>query len=247
MNLKSFLRPSSILDLLFPSFCSVCGSFLIGEHKFVSCLPCWEENVKKYEGEKCINCGFPLEFLPGANGLCRRCLERRREFYFDGVEFFTLYSGLPEVALKELKFSKVRPIAYEIGREISEDLLEKIEKWKVDTVVPVPIGNGRLRERGFNQTEEILKGAKVKFKIAVEKEFESRRQSELSKEERIENVKELFKVRENLKREVFGKRVLIFDDVFTTGSTVNEIARVLKESGALSVFVYTVCYTPLHW
>ena len=245
MDLRSFLKPSSLLDLLFPSFCASCGSFLFGDHKFVACPSCWKEYFAKYSGKKCLNCGMPIELLPGTETLCRRCLEKGLKFSFDGIDFFTLYSGLPEVSIREMKFSRLKPVARLIGEEISQHIKEKIEEWKVDVVVPVPLGKGGLKERGFNQTEEILRGAGVEFLNCLEKGVKTKRQSELPKNERAVNIKGAFSVRRDFKREIFGKRILLFDDVFTTGATVNEISKVLKKSGALSVFVYTVCYTPL--
>jgi len=246
MSLKSFpsLLWSSLLDLLFPNYCLACGSLLIGNHKLIVCSSCWKELFYEYEGEKCLTCGLPLEFLPGANGLCRRCLERKRKFHFDGVNFFSIYQGLPEVLVKEMKFKELKPLAGLIGERIAEHLKAEVKRRNVDLVVPVPLSERTLKERGFNQSEEILKGAGVKFTPAVEKVYETGRQSAKDRKNRWENVKGAFKIKANFTRKIFGKRILLFDDVFTTGATANEISGLLKRFGAFRVFVYTVCYTP---
>ncbi|MEO2065477.1 MAG: ComF family protein [Desulfurobacteriaceae bacterium] len=233
----------ALLDLLFPSFCSVCGSFLFLNHRAVACKECWKRGFRKYSGRKCRNCGHPLELLPGNGELCLRCLKENRSFSFDGLFYYTLYEGLPEVAIRELKFNSFRPVAYEIGREVSEHLKGVIKEIGANLVVPVPVHKSTLRERGFNQTEEILKGAGVEYRPLLEKPFEGEKQSGLDFKSRRENVKGLFRVK-NLS-ELFGKRVLLFDDVFTTGATADEISELLKKGGAEKVFVYTVAYTPL--
>ena len=246
MSLKSSLKSltDALLDLLYPQFCGVCGSFLFKNHYFVACKECWEENFTPYTGEKCSICGHPLEFLPGAPGICKRCLEKKRTFNFDSVFYFTLYRGLPEFAVKELKFSRLKPVADVLGKTVSSHFLNVLSQLSVDLVVPVPVSRETLKERGFNQTEEILKGTGVPYTLLLEKPFTSERQSTLSFKERSENVRGVFRVKEEFKMELFGKSVLIFDDVFTTGATANEIAGLLKRYGARKVYVYTVCYTP---
>ncbi len=237
---------NALLDLLYPNFCGVCGSFLFKDHYFVACKECWEEKFTPYSGRKCSVCGHPLEFLPGAPSICRRCLEKKRTFNFDSVFYFTLYRGLPEFAVKELKFSRLKPVAQAIGETISGHLLEVLSQLGVDLIVPVPVSRETLRERGFNQTEEILKRAGIPYVSLLEKPFTPEKQSTLSFKERSENVRGVFRVKSEFKLELLGKSVLIFDDVFTTGATADEIAGLLKRHGAREVFVYTVCYTPFN-
>ncbi len=235
---------SAVLDLLYPNFCGVCGSFLFRDHYFVACKECWEENFTPYIGEKCSICGHPLEFLPGAPGICKRCLEKKRTFNFDSVSYFTLYQGLPEFAVKEMKFSRLKPVAHLIGKTISSHFLTAVKSLNVDLVIPVPVSAETLKERGFNQTEEILNSVGINYILLLEKPFTPKKQSTLSFKERSENVRGVFKVKIEFKMELFGKSVLLFDDVFTTGATANEIAGLLKRYGARKVHVYTVCYTP---
>ena len=108
-----------------------------------------------------------------------------------------------------------------------------------DVIVPIPLTKKRLKERGFNQAEEIGRELSSFLKIPLAsnvlfKVKETLPQVELSKEEREKNVKEAFAVRNN--DQIKDKKVLILDDVYTTGSTMAEAARVLKESGAKQVW-----------
>ncbi len=234
-----------LLDLLFPSFCALCGSFLFLDHKAVTCRDCWERGFKRYEGKKCSVCGHPLELLPASGDFCLRCFKERRSFPFDGVFYYALYRGLPEVAIRELKFGKYRLVARHLGEEISSHLKEVISQVGAHLVVPVPLHRSTLKERGFNQTEEILRWAQVEFTPLLEKPFKGKKQSAVCLLERRKNVKGLFRVKEAYRSLLKGKRVLLFDDVFTTGATAAELSELLKREGAEGVFVYTVAYTPL--
>lgn len=233
---------SVVKDLLFPSYCLVCGKFLIGENNYgVACKSCWQEEVKPFKGEKCVICGHPLKLLPGSGKVCKRCLEKDREFWFDGVEFYSLNQGLLEYALRELKFERNILVAKSIGKTIERKVKSLILKHKLDAVTFIPVSKERLKERGYDQCEEILKQTKIPFKKLLTKVHHTERQSKLPFIKRRENIKGVFKV----KKEVQGKKILLFDDIFTTGETVNEASKLLKEAGAEKVLVFTVAYTPL--
>ncbi len=113
-----------------------------------------------------------------------------------------------------------------------------------DIIIPVPIHNRRKMERGYNQSLLIIKEMpkymehiKIDKDILVKK-INVAKQSSLSKEDRKENVIGAYSVNNN--KNVEGKNVLIFDDVFTTGSTADECAKMLKESGAKNIGVFTI-------
>ena len=221
----------------------MCGKFLLGGHNFVACKECWERGFKEFTGRRCVKCGHPLELLPGRGELCGKCITTGRSFAFDSVGYYTLYTGLPERALKELKFGRFRPVAEAIGRTVAPHLREVIRRFRPHLVIPVPLHRESLKERGFNQTEEILKGAGVDFTPLLEKPKKAKKQASLnSYAERRENVRGLFTLKKGA--DVEDRRVLVFDDVFTTGATADEIASLLKSRGASQVFIYTVAYTP---
>jgi len=228
---------SLLLDVLYPSYCLSCGSFLFSNHKIIACNSCWQEHFKEFKGKRCLLCGSPE-----GDEICASCVKKEKSFSFDRLYYYALYDGLVEVAIKELKFRKIKPLAHLIGREVASHLRGVALETGAELVIPVPLAADRLKERGFNQCEEILKGAGVFFSPIVKKVYPVKRQASLRLNQRRENIRGVFELLD--KKLVKGKRVLIFDDVFTTGATASELAAVLKDAGADAVFVYTVAYTP---
>ena len=230
------LLGSLMLGVICPDYCRACGNLLLGKHYHVFCKNCWEGNFRKFKDWKCRNCGYPLRLRPGMKGLCEDCLLGKNNFVFDTINYFTLYRNVADIALRELKFSKKKPIAKVIGEFISCDLRLFMAKNTIDMVIPVPLHASEFKERGFNQCEEILKYTSISFSPIVRKVYEIKRQSTLPRIKREANVEGVF----DMDGRVDNKRVLIFDDIFTTGSTVNSIAKLLRSRGASFISVYTV-------
>jgi len=114
--------------------------------------------------------------------------------------------------------------------------------------MPVPISNDKLKQRGFNQSEEIAKRLSVSLQVpllsdALIKTKETQAQMKLSKKERQKNIKGVFKIKNP--KQVRGKIIFLVDDVFTTGATLNEAAKVLKRAGASHVWGVVVAREPL--
>ncbi len=216
-------------DVAYPKFCLSCGDFLFLEHAEVFCKNCFDFGFRKNKKSYCKFCG-----KPSSNAVCKAC-ELEPKFSFSELTFFTYYNEFVQSAFYELKFKRKRAVAQHVGKKISSDLKSFIKSRAVDAVIPVPLSRSELKSRGFNQCEEILKAGGVSFESILEKE-DRKRQSSLGLRERKQNVKGAFKVKRPLK----AKRVLIFDDVLTTGSTADEVARVLLSSFAKEVYVYVV-------
>ncbi|MBP3255916.1 MAG: ComF family protein [Clostridia bacterium] len=113
-----------------------------------------------------------------------------------------------------------------------------------DIIIPVPIHHKRKKERGFNQSELIAKylatkldSIKLENKVIIKK-INNKKQSKLKKSERIENVKNVYEIIN--KEKIVNKRIILFDDIYTTGNTVNEISKLLKENGAKEIIVLTI-------
>jgi ComF family protein len=178
-------------------------------------------------------------------GLCRR-LEPP---YVKATAYGSYDSGLREL-IHLLKYNQVRPAANVLGRmlmEAVEDLKPLFTASEV-LVVPVPLHSGKLRQRGFNQSELIacagLKLNSGRFRLIaglLERRRETKSQIGLSRHQRRENIRGAFVVAKA--GEVVGREVLVVDDVFTTGTTVSECARILRRAGASKVFVATVART----
>jgi ComF family protein len=139
---------------------------------------------------------------------------------------------------------KYPPLIRELRKELSSIiishflLLDKKPDFSNFVLVPIPLTKKKLRWRGFNQAEEIAKEIAKFFKLTLISDClikikETRDQTELSEKERKENVKGVFFVKN--KEKIWEKNVLLIDDVFTTGATMEEAAKVLKEAGAKKI------------
>lgn len=114
---------------------------------------------------------------------------------------------------------------------------------KYDIIVPVPIGKKRVKQRGYNQSSLLAKNLAKNFNSEYDENIllkvkDNKKQSDLNKEERILNAQNVYKLQNYSK--ILNKKILLIDDVFTTGSTCNECAKILKEAGAIKVGTFTI-------
>ena len=133
-------------------------------------------------------------------------------------------------------------MANPLGELMNNFIADHLDRQAIDLIVPVPLYKSKLRERGFNQSLELAAQISKMFSLPLSSNSLYRRkptisQTELSRQERLINVKAAFAVRNNL---VFKKQVLLVDDVFTSGATVNECSKTLLEAGACAVSVLTL-------
>ncbi|MEF8917076.1 MAG: ComF family protein [Candidatus Bipolaricaulota bacterium] len=223
----------SILDIFYPPHCYLCGKGL-ATHRYIceSCL----DSFERITDPICEKCGKPA---PESGGVCSECAKGNREFFL--ARSFGLYrpgKGLAE-AIAGLK--------YEGEKALSKDLAPLLDKGKtgelledVDALTFVPLSRKKLRDRKFNQAELLARKVSQITEISLVQTLvkleATRPQAELSREERLENVRGSFDYDETIDHD----RVLLIDDVFTTGSTVDECSRVLKDAGAERVYVATL-------
>lgn len=210
--------------------------------------------IHPIEGELCTLCGERI-FSPYASGsdyearcgLCRRI----EPVFARAVAYGSYESGLREL-IHLLKYGGVRPAANVLGRMLAEAIatLENEFQRPPVTLIPVPLYRAKLRQRGFNQTELIARAALKNYSrgdrlrlcagVLVRKR-DTASQIGLTSHQRRENLRGAFAVSDP--ELVRGCEVLIVDDVYTTGATVSECARVLRRAGASKVWVATVART----
>ncbi len=190
-----------------------------------------------------------------SEALCGRC-PRLEPPFAKAVAYGSYDGGLREL-IHLLKYEQVRPAATVLGRMLAEALsgLNSCSIHGPLIVVPVPLHAQKLRQRGFNQSELIARAAIKQDAIqlggasgrlvlhprVLERRRETQSQTGLTSHQRRENIRGLFAVTKP--GEIAGREILLVDDVFTTGTTVSECARVLRRAGASKIYVATVART----
>jgi ComF family protein len=245
----------SLFAVLFPSDCRVCDAPLVNISRLPVCPECLAA-IHPIEGGRCAICGeriFSPYALGGSDSDEARCgLCRRIEPPFARAAAYGSYeSGLREL-IHLLKYGGVRPAANVLGRMLAEAVATLENKFEQPSValIPVPLHRAKLRQRGFNQAEVIARAAlknnscgdrlRLCAGLLVRKR-ETTSQIGLTSHQRRANLRGAFALSDP---EILrGREVLIVDDVYTTGATVSECARVLRRSGATKVWVATVART----
>lgn len=243
-----------LFAVLFPGDCRLCGAPLIGISRLPVCPDCLEA-IRPIPGGLCAICGerlFSPHAVSGAAdqprcGLCRRVAPS----FARAVAYGSYEGGLREL-IHLLKYGGVRPAASVLGRMLAEAVapLEPGFSSRPVTVMPVPLFRAKQRQRGFNQAELIAQAAwKHHFaegrlslgRGILERKRETLSQTGLTSRQRRENMRGAFVVARP--EAVRGHEFLVVDDVYTTGATVSECARILLRAGASKVWVATVART----
>lgn len=220
-----------VLDIVYPPFCVVCG---LSDPEWF-CPDC-RLKIEYLEPPYCIRCGIPC-----TTGMCSDCRDSKR--LFTSANSATLFSEPIVEVVHQFKYGGHKVLADPLA-EIMVERFQKTElPGKFDLIVAIPEEDTRLVERGFNQAEELA----TRLADAVSCEYlpnvlkkirKTSRQVGLSAEARAANLLGAYSV--NMPGTVDGRNVLVVDDVMTTGSTLEEAARALKEAGASHVRGYTL-------
>lgn len=196
---------------------------------------------------QCVVCGdrlFSAQLLMG-DGQCQNCRDCEPEFA-RAVSFGGYEGGLRGL-VHLLKYERVIPVAPVLGGMLASAIADLLPGCGDATplIVPVPLHKSKRSERGFNQAELIARAAVKRLPQPVQiasgvlvRQRATISQVGLSREQRIANVSDAFRVRD--RRRVQGRTVIVVDDVMTTGTTLSECARVLKQAGAEQVWAATV-------
>lgn len=161
----------------------------------------------------------------------------------DGLVCVFKYEGIIRQVIHQLKYK----FAYDIAEELAENMVKSARFepifLRIDCLIPIPVTDKRRRWRGFNQTEELGKVVSeklgVKYLPVLVKKKDTLPQVELDTKERNQNLKGVFSIESGWEEKLKGRRMLIFDDVFTTGSTLFEAAKTLSRAYAEAMFGFT--------
>lgn len=216
------------LDLLYPPVCGLCGRPADSEDSLV-CNRCWEF-IQGMEAPYCSGCRQLLfESLS-----CPKCRPAPMVIFSLGY-----YDGQLQTIIRDLKFQFLKPLAAGLGRRMADMMIPFIDKIKPDMVIPVPLHASRRYSRGFNQAEEIAREIAGRFDIPLMTEVlftvrKTKQQAKLPAALREFNVRGAFAVADD-ERVLEGKRIILVDDVTTTGATLQENARVLHAAGVKKI------------
>lgn len=223
------------LNLIFPLNCLICQRGLESGNKKYLCRHCWAK-IRLIEEPVCSQCG-----RPSALPMCSSC--KRRRYHFQTARAAGLYEGILRECIHLFKYSKKVHLAQPLGNLLTALMRNNGSLGKASLLVPVPLDGRRYREREFNQAYLLAQVVSHYFGIPIS--FRNLRrtrtalpQTQLNRKQREENIKGLFQVKKA--KEYRGKTILIIDDVFTTGSTANECAKVISQAGAREVNILTV-------
>jgi ComF family protein len=228
------------LDLLYPRLCLGCRAGLSGTDRHYLCLAC-EAALPRFGPEACPRCGQGLGPAAPVEARCLDCIGR--PLAFEGAVALGPYRDLLRELVLQLKFGGERVIAGDLGRLLAARLAADPRAADLEAVVPVPLDRATERKRGYNQAlllaevqgrrlgRPVVAGALVKARATDP-------QATLDAARRAGNIAGAFVVRRPDR--VAGRRLLLVDDVMTTGATASEAARALKEAGAAYVLVAVV-------
>lgn len=229
-----------IEELLFPRRCPVCDEVLpvlaVRETSRFICPAC-RKKVERVKEPVCKKCGKPIGEERKEN--CADC-ERKKHEFVQGKAVFA-YKGPIKESLYRFKYGNRR----EYADFYAQETLRYYEKWitdrKIQVIIPIPLHKSRQRRRGYNQAELFAKILGERMGIPVRTDLLIREkntvpQKELSETERKNNLKNAFKITENIVQLTY---ILLVDDIYTTGSTLDAAAHTLRQAGG--TYIYFIC------
>lgn len=226
---------SLALEFLFPPVCLLCGSTKVCRKGCFICKECLD-SISFISHPVCTRCGKPFLTETTRDHVCGNCLTQK--YSFNVVRALGRYEGALEKIIHNFKykqkFSMIHILRFLLDHISNHDIIFS----SYDLLIPVPLHRSRLRRRGFNQSVLLGNILKEKYRLPLGTTILRRAvptlpQVSLPVQARKVNMQNAFTVKKP--QSVKGKSILLLDDVYTTGATINECARALKKSGAARV------------
>ena len=228
------------VDLLYPRNCQFCQQPLAEQERGVICAACLA-TVKWIEPPCCERCALPFTGAVDGAFECGYCKELK--LHFSRGVAACLARGIVLESIHRFKYNRQMYFGQHLAEWIVTAGREHMDWDGVDAIVPVPLHPRKKREREFNQAEYLAEAlgpafAKPVWKRHLRRVRDTATQTRLDREQRLANLRGAFAVRDG--EALRGKRLVLVDDVFTTGATLDACARVLRVAGAAEVWVLTV-------
>lgn len=227
----------ALASLVYPPACVACAT-AVEPNEFL-CDAC-DDKITRIVPPFCARCSEPFAGAIDHEFRCANCAQR--EIYFEATVAAYRSRGIVRKILLDFKYGRQMYLRHLVGRWLCAALNDsRLRGQNFDVIVPVPLHPARQRQRGFNQAEllaEVLNAHMSIKQMSILRRIRfTKTQTAFDRAERMENLRNAFRLRRGA--DVRGLRVLLVDDVLTTGSTLSECARVLKEAGAQSIFAAT--------
>jgi len=236
---------AAFLHLIFPTPCEICRQPLDLNRVSVLCGRCWSRLERMAPGG-CARCGWPFPDPAGMRGvetpLCQRCRETRDHYRLARSALRYREDGVARAAILLAKHGRRLPLLAQLARVLAEEAPRQLPLTEWDALVPVPLHWTRRWRRGFNQAEVLSRAVARRHGLPVLRRALRRSRATPPQQGDVEarrrNVRDAFAV--TAEAAVAGRRILLVDDVFTTGATVDACARELVRAGAAEVGVLTL-------
>ena len=238
MSLNETLR--DITDVIFPPRCLGCAEILPNLHLQTFCTSC-REKIRFITGSHCPICGIAFFDSPAPDHFCGNCLEKKPSFGL--ARAVACYETLILDAIHQFKYGRDISTGSALAVFMAEFDFPDFNFTDYSIIIPVPLHIERLRERGFNQALILAKAIGKKYSIPVNFSLLKRTKSTLTqtgldKSQREKNIRGAFTVTD--KAQAKGKNIILIDDVYTTGATLNQCAKTLIKAGAGKVAALTL-------
>ena len=220
-----------LIELLFPRRCPICDKPVDKIGHYI-CKKC-EKSLQYVETPYCMKCGKRLE--DGTKEYCMDC--QNMEHFFQRGRALYEYETIKE-SVYRFKYEGRKEYAQFYGKELAKRFGEQLKEWKIDAIVPVPMHQEKVKNRGYNQALLIAQVLGNELNIPVRDEIVKRvratsPQKKLNAKERQNNLKNAFKIGEN---DVKLNTVVVVDDIYTTGATMDAVTECLKSAGVGKVY-----------
>jgi ComF family protein len=235
-----------LVDWLYPPRCRACAGRIHGRDAEYFCANC-RQQIQPVLHPLCNICGRPFPDAGGGDHTCGVCLARPPHFLCARAWACYPREEMEQHPLRQVvqkfKYGRKVSLGKPLGRLLARGCQEFLGEYEIDLIVPVPLHPKRLRWRGFNQSWLLARQVGRAYGIPMDPFVLQRSratppQTQLTEEERRKNMRGAFALRTGAS--VAEKSVLLVDDVYTSGATVNECSRTLKRGGAKQVYVLTL-------
>lgn len=229
-----------MITWIYPERCPVCLRLVTPKGALLH--PKCQQKLDKIKEPVCLKCGVPLS--SEEEEYCVACVTCADRGWDLGRSVFP-YHGAVGGALRQVKNEGTEEFVRFFAKQMKQSQKAFIERMAPECIVPVPLHPSKQRSRGFNQAELLAEALgeelDLPVRLLLKKEKKTKDQKSLSRNQRLKNVKDAFRVDEDTMGERVPASVLLLDDVTTTGSTLTACARVLKAYGVARVAFLCVC------